>query len=75
MTSEGDRSTDVPTHTANLPAQSPDGRRVLADAPGVAGFAPGTIVGERFRISAWSAGAGWARSIAPTISRSVSPSR
>jgi len=50
MTSEGDRSTDVPTHTANLPAQSPDGRRVLADAPGVAGFAPGTIVGERFRI-------------------------
>jgi serine/threonine-protein kinase len=49
MTPDGDRSTELPTQTANLAAHSPAGRRVLTDSsPG--GFAPGALLGQRFRI-------------------------
>ena len=49
MTPDDDRATDLATHTANLAAHSPAGRRLLTDS-GPGGFAPGAVLGQRFRI-------------------------
>jgi serine/threonine-protein kinase len=50
MTSDGGRTTDLPTHTANLAAPSPPGRGVRSPDTTPVRFAPGTMLGQRFRI-------------------------